>query len=230
LIFKPKVQEFESQSARFFAYFNLNVFLIDNNRSLCHIDYVATDYQKSGNNKIFVRHISEKKILSKIPMFCLRKTGNFKAMLPENRLTWNKTKKFPYHKLIWVRDTKIGLSISIMAFEKLCWQGWVALKKSYLINNKKIDKIYSENQLRVIFFKGTSNIRHISAETILYINKRFSAPFNQLNLLYCKLLHGHFRKYFFFINKSTENLFIWTFMLIRYHRETDYYQENIHFD
>ena len=50
--------------------------------------YVARDQQKCGNNKIFVRHISEKKYFSIIPMFCLRKTGNFKALLPVNWLTW----------------------------------------------------------------------------------------------------------------------------------------------
>jgi hypothetical protein len=39
---------------------------------------------KYENNKIFVRLIPENKYFSKIPMFCFRKTGNFKALLPVN--------------------------------------------------------------------------------------------------------------------------------------------------
>jgi hypothetical protein len=41
---------------------------------------------------------------------------------------------------------------------------------------------------------------------------------------------GIFEKYFFFGNMSYENFVITTFMLIRCHIETDYYQEEIHFD
>jgi hypothetical protein len=97
--------------------------------------YVATNKQKCENNKIFVRHISDTKYFSKISMFCLRKTGNFKAMLRVNWLTWEKTKSFPCHKFTCIHDTKNCLLISLMAFELLGWQGWVPLKKKLPYEN-----------------------------------------------------------------------------------------------
>jgi hypothetical protein len=41
---------------------------------------------------------------------------------------------------------------------------------------------------------------------------------------------GIFEKYFFFGNMPYENFVIFTPLLIRYDIETDYYQEEIHFD
>jgi hypothetical protein len=58
--------------------------------------------QKRANNKILDLFIYEKKI---------RKFSYFVSEKPVisnifSRLTWNKTKSFPFHKFAWVHDTE----------------------------------------------------------------------------------------------------------------------------
>jgi hypothetical protein len=55
-------------------------------------------------------------------------------------------------------------------------------------------------------------------------NKAFKLP------VFLKENMGIFENVFFFGNMPYENLVISTFLLIRCHIETDYYEEKIHFD
>ena len=45
----------------------------------------------------------------KIPLFCLRKTGNLIALLPVNCLAWKKTKTFPSHKFTCVQKLFVDI-------------------------------------------------------------------------------------------------------------------------
>ena len=74
--------------------------------------FVVTDYQKSGNSKIFNSFINEKKYLTEIPMFCLRKTGNFKGLLPVNWLTSKNQKTFHITNLLVYMIQKPLVNIS----------------------------------------------------------------------------------------------------------------------
>jgi hypothetical protein len=118
---------------------------------------VTNDKQKCGNNKIFVRHISEKKIFSKFPYFasekpvisklCYRWTGwhgkNKKFSVSQIKLyTWYKKPIVDISDGVWViMLTKVGSPNKKATLEY--WIKWT-LKNSKISSDVADWYIFSE--------------------------------------------------------------------------------------
>jgi hypothetical protein len=112
----------------------------------------------------FVRHISEKKYFSKIPMFCFRRTSNFKGMLPVNLLT--RKKKFHItNSLVYnVHDTLYMIQKTVCCY--LLWpSSYYADKGGFL--KKVLPKKDYINQMRLFNLQKVSTSRKYRLNSFL---------------------------------------------------------------